>query len=102
MDAEAFVKVKILYFGSVRAAIGKSEEYMEIAPDITVHRLLEKLAGIYGEGLREEIFDGDGASLRDDLMITLNEAVIAREKLAGTGLKQGDNLALYPIFPGGG
>jgi len=81
---------------------GKNEEEAEITSGMTAVQLLQKLAGMYETGFREEIFEEDGKSFRDDLMLTLNEAILAHESAAGTVLKQSDVLALYPIFPGGG
>jgi len=93
-------KVHIQYFGTIRAAAQKSED--RIAGDTTVLQLLQKLAGDYGDGFREEVLAGDGDKIRDDITVTINGTIISHEVVDGVHLRPGDSLALLPLFPGGG
>ena len=100
---EAVPKIHIRFFGAIRAVIEKSDDELDYSPDTTVSGLLCLLSDKYGKALRDELFDGIGSNLlREDLMITVNETIINREKATGTIIKPGDTIALYPTFPGGG
>ena len=96
-------KVLLRFFGSIRAAAGKSNDELSIPSDTTVYGLIITVSDIYGVKMRDELLDEKSPDgLRDDLMITVNDAIINHEKGAGTRINQGDNVALYPMFPGGG
>ena len=97
-----FPKVKVQYFGSIRAAAIKPEEEVGCAPNTSVYQLLQKLTGIYGEGFRGELFEESGEGFRRDLMVMLNGTIIERTSAANINLKGGDVLALFPLFLGGG
>ena len=94
-------KIKVQYFGSVRAAVLKSEEDVGVGLNITAYQLLQKLADDYGENFREEIFEKK-TNLREDVTVTVNGKIIAHTEIAQTNLKPGDTVALFPTFPGGG
>ena len=96
------IEIQIQYFGSIRAAAKKSEEKTEFAADTTIYHLLQKLASLYDDNFRGEIFDKDGEELRDDLMVTLNRVIVSHADALEIKLNSGDALALFPIFPGGG
>jgi len=97
------ITVRVKYFASIREAAGNTEESHDLISGSVVHDLLNKVAILYGDKMRGEIFDGKAVNgLRDDIMITLNEAIINHIKTTETTLDHGDVLALFPIFPGGG
>jgi len=99
----AVPSIHVRFFGAIRAVIEKNDDELAYTPDATVSGLLCLLSDKYGKALRDELFEGiDADLLRDDLMITVNETIISREKASGTTIKPGDTIALYPTFPGGG
>jgi len=93
--------VKIRFFGSIRVAAKKHSDDLGLTSDTTVHGLLRELSDIYGEDLRAELFDVSG-ELRDDLMVTVNDAIINHKNAAEIKLNPGNAVALLPTFPGGG
>jgi len=93
--------VKIRFFGSIRVAVEKSSDDLDLFPDTTVYGLLRELSDIYGEDLHSELFD-DSGGLREDLMVTVNEAIVSHENAGEIRLNPGDTVALFPTFPGGG
>ena len=96
-------KIHIRFFGAIRVVASKTETEIDFIPDTTVSELLRLLSDKYGSVLRDELFDEKGSNgLRDDLMITVNDAIINHEKASETEIKPGDAIALYPTFPGGG
>ena len=101
--SEAVSKVRVKFFGSIGAAAGKSGDEVELSPDTTLCGLLRGLADAYGESLGEELFDENGLSgLRDDVMVTLGGVIVNHANAAQINLKPGDEIALFPVFPGGG
>lgn len=101
-NSDATTKIQIQYFGSIRVAVQKAEEEAELTAMVTVRQLLRRLVVMYGDALRAEIFEEGSESLRDDLMLTLNGAVLNHANAGDTVLSPGDKVALFPIFPGGG
>ena len=93
----------IRYFGTIREAAGKSDEEWSLFPDSTVYNLLQAVSDVYGDKMRDELFDIKVPGvLRDDLMVSVNEAVVNNVKAVETAVRPGDVVALFPIFPGGG
>ena len=95
-------KVQIQYYGAIRAAAEKSGEDMEVPSDTTAYRLLQKLAAVYGEPFHDEIFQESDDKLRDDLTLSVNGTIVNHAAADKIMLKQGDAVAVFPIFPGGG
>jgi len=94
---------RIRYFGSIREAAGKIDEELNPLPNATVYSLLQAVSNTYGDKMRDELFDYRVPGVfRDDLMISVNEAVINHARAAETEVRPGDVVALFPIFPGGG
>jgi MoaD family protein len=95
-------KIKVQYFGSVRAVTKKSEEEVEISSDTAVCGLLQKLAFKYGEMFEGEVFQKDQDDLRSDLVISINGTLTEHAKVVKKKINDGDIISLFPIFPGGG
>ena len=96
-------KVPVKLFGSIRAAAGESGCEISILPGATVYDLMKAISGIYGEKMSDELLDSKASTgLREDLMITVNEATINHKNASAVAIKAGDNVALYPMFLGGG
>jgi len=101
--AETIPKIQVRFFGAIRVVVKRVDDVLDYIPDTTVTGLLYLLSDKYGKALRDELLDEKGAGgLRDDLMITVNDAIINHEKASETVLKPGDIIAVYPTFPGGG
>jgi len=97
------ITVHVKYFANIREVAGISNDSLDLVSGSTVYDLLYMITELYGDEMGEEIFDNKNASgLRDDMMLTINEAIINHMKSAETMLKPGDVVALFPIFPGGG
>ena len=89
------------FFGSIGEAAGKSRDETKLRPGATVRGLLNELTDACGESFREELF-GESDGLRDDVTVTVNGAIIKHGDIDKIGLKPGDVIAFFPIFPGGG
>jgi molybdopterin converting factor small subunit len=103
VHAEDTPKIHIRFFGSIRVSANMISDDIVFIPDTTVYGLMLLLSDIYGKALHDELLDEKGSGgLRDDLMVTLNEAIINHEKAAEVVISPGDIVALYPTFLGGG
>ncbi len=96
------MKVKVEYLGEVKVIVSKKEEEWGISPETTVKELMRELSNTYGDRFDKEVFQDDGETPRDDLIIAINGTAIRRLDFMQTKLKQGDIVTLFPIFPGGG
>ena len=97
------ITVQVKYYAAIREVAEKTDESLELISGSVAYDLLCKVAGLYGDKMQAEIFDDKNANgLRDDMMVTLNEAILNHAKSKETILNPGDVLALFPIFPGGG
>jgi len=95
-------KVTVQFFGSVRAAAGRSDAEIDIPSDYGVYELLQLLADAYGDAFKTEVFLQDGDSLREDVTVSINGVITERTKVKSVKLETGAVIALFPIFPGGG
>lgn len=100
---EAAVKVHIRFFGSIRVAAKKSEDELVYIPNTTVYNLMQTLSNIFGGIMSDELLDEKSPDgLREDLMITQNEVIINHKNAHEIKINQGDTIALFPTFLGGG
>jgi len=96
-------KVRIRLFGVIAEAAGRKEDEVEILPGTTVHGLLQRLAKTYGESFRSEVLDENNTGgLRDDVMLTVNGAIIDHKDINDMIVTSDANVALFSVFPGGG
>ena len=101
-DTARKLKVTVLLFGSIRAAVGKGCVEIEIASDCGFYGLLRILSSIHGNEFQDEIFQQTGDNLRDDLIVSINGLIVGHSKLKGLQLHDGAAIALSPNFSGGG
>ena len=96
------MRIRIRYIGPIRLKLGKKEEELEIPSETTLKEFLDKLTDMYGILFKEEIFEPDGKTIKDGLVVTVNG--IAMNQLNGVKslLKEGDIISLLPFFAGGG
>jgi MoaD family protein len=91
--------VTLRYFASVREALGRREEKVEVKAK-TVQGVLEWLAKTYGPQLTPQVFDSAGR-LREEYRVLLNGALCPREKLAAKKVADGDEIVIMPPVAGG-
>jgi len=93
--------VRVRFFGPFGETARKSGDETALSPEEDLFSFLKDLAGDNGERFRDELFNVSG-ELREDVMITVNDAIVKHEYAAETKLKQGDVVTLFPVFIGGG
>ena len=93
--------MQVKFFGDIGVAAKRTADEVPLLPDATVYNIMTGLADAYGESFRYEIFDAS-CSLRDDVTVAVNAAMIDRERITDINLNPGDVVSFFPIFPGGG
>jgi len=101
MKEPAVFRVQIKLYGAFGEFAKRSLDEAELSQETTVYGLLSDLAKAYGESFRDELFDSVD-KIKDDVMVTVNEAIIDRGNSDAISLEPGDVVALLPIFHGGG
>ena len=95
--------IQLRFFGSIRVAAQKISEEWEHIPGTTVYSLMQALSGAFGQSMRDELLDDNApGGLREDLMVTVNEAIISKKDAGVIMVDAGDSVSLFPMFPGGG
>ncbi|MBX5320757.1 MAG: MoaD family protein [Candidatus Bathyarchaeota archaeon] len=97
------MKVSVRFFTTLREMIGKREETLDF-PDseqITVARVLGKLAERYGKGFVEYVYDSKTGDVKGFLQFLINGRSAATLKGLETELADGDVLAIIPPVGGG-
>ena len=96
------MRVKVKYIGPARVMLKKKEEDVEVSLKTTLSELLDKLANVYGEGFRNEVFEDDGKEVSKGLVVTVNGIAIGQLDGIQTKLREGDVVTLLPFLAGGG
>lgn len=96
------MRLKIRYAGPVASTLKRREEIVDMDAGSTLRDLLEKLVDSHGKWLKDEVLDDDTKQIRDGALVVVNGISVARLEGLNTQLKEGDNVALLPWFPGGG
>lgn len=96
------MKVIVQYLGPIRSLLNKKEDEVDVSLRTTIYDLLKKLSAAHGKLFEGEIFEDDGKTLREGIIVTVNGWGIGRLEGLGTRLKVGDVVALLPLFAGGG
>ena len=96
------MKVTIKYLGQISAVLNKREEEIDVSSKTTVYDLLKKLAIRYGKVFEGEIFEEEGKTVREGLIVTVNGRAIGQLQGAKTMLNVKDSVTLLPLFTGGG
>jgi len=95
------LKVRVQYLGYIRNMLRKEEDEFELADDTLLSDLLNKLAGIYGEAFRREVFEPGLRDVKTGFAVAVNG--ILMEQLGGvdTRLNDRDNVILMTLMSGG-
>ena len=81
------MKIRVLYFATLRDMVGEQEGWVEVLEGATVTDLVAEIAGVYPRFWEME----------PSLMISVNQEYAERD----TTLKEGDEVAFIPPVSGG-
>jgi molybdopterin synthase sulfur carrier subunit len=88
--------LNIQYFASIREALNRSEEELELPRDVkSVQALIDYL--VSGNPHFEAVFTGSGDSKDGKILVAVNHTIVDRGHL----LSQNDEVAFFPPMTGG-
>jgi len=95
------MKVRVHYLGYIKNMLDKKDDELDIREGATLSELLDKLAGLYGQPFKKEVFEPGLKDLKTGFVATVNG--ILMDQLGGvqTRLKEGDNIILMSLMSGG-
>lgn len=95
------MKVKVRYLGYIGNMLRKREDKFELSEDASLSELLNKLAGIYGEAFRREVFEPGLKDVKTGFVVTVNGILMGQLRGVDTKLSEGDNVILMTLMSGG-
>jgi molybdopterin converting factor small subunit len=95
------LKVKIRYLGYIGNLLRKRDDEFEFSEDASLSELLNKLAGIYGEAFRREVFESGLTDVKTGFVVTVNGVLMGQLRGVDTKLSEGDNVILMTLVSGG-
>jgi MoaD family protein len=95
------MKVKVHYLGYIKNMLEKKDEELDIREGAPLSELLEKLAGIYGQPFKKEVFEPGLKDLETGFAVTVNGIFMDQLNGVETKLKEGDNIILMSLMSGG-
>jgi len=95
------MKVKVHYLGYIKNLLEKKDEELVIREGATLSELLDKLAGLYGQPFKKEVFERGLRDLKTGFVVTVNGILMGQLNGVETRLKEGDNIILMSLMSGG-
>jgi len=95
------LKVKVRYLGYIGNLLRKRDDEFEFSEDASLSELLNKLAGIYGEAFRREVFEPGLTDVKTGFVVTVNGVLMGQLRGVNTKLSEGDNVILMTLVSGG-
>ena len=95
------MKVKVRYLGYIGNVLRKREDKFELSEDASLSELLNKLAGIYCEAFRREVFEPGLKDVKTGFVVTVNGILMGQLRGVDTKLSEGDNVILMTLMSGG-
>jgi MoaD family protein len=95
------MRVKVKFLSTMKQIAGKDYGIITLGEKATVADLLKLVSMTYNGNLATLLFEDDKVSIRNDLLVLVNDAEINVLKGDKTALSEGDEVALMPIAHGG-
>jgi len=95
------MKVRVHYLGYIKNMLDKKEEEFSIREGASLSELLDRLAGVYGQPFKKEVFEPGLKDLKTGFVVTVNGILMDQLNGVETKLKKGDNIILMSLMSGG-
>jgi len=95
------MKVKVHYLGYIKNMLGRKEEEFELQKGTSLSDLLNRLARIYGEPFKKEVFEPGLRDVKMGFVVTVNGILMGQLGGVETKLNDGDNVILMSLMSGG-
>jgi len=91
----------VQYLGFIKNMLKKGEDEFELSEGASLSDLLNKLAGIYGEAFRKEVYEPGLKDVKTGFVVTVNGVLTDQLRGVDTRLNEGDNVILMTLMSGG-
>ena len=95
------MKIRVHYLGYIKNMLEKKDEELDIREDASLSELLDKLAGLYGQPFKKEVFEPGLKDLKTGFVATVNGILMDQLNGVQTRLKEGDSIILMSLMSGG-
>jgi molybdopterin converting factor small subunit len=95
------MKVRVHYLGFIKNMLKKKEEEFELGDGALLSDLLNKIAGIYGEPFKKEVYEPGLKDVKTGFVVTVNGVLTGQLQGVDTRLKEGDGVILMTLMSGG-
>jgi len=96
------MRIQINYFGHFRMKFHKRSENIQMSKNANLYDLLLFLIERYGEIFKIYVFDPSDTSIKNDVLLNINDTPSSQLKGLKTKLNNADEIAFMPLFSGGG
>jgi len=95
------MKIKVHYLGYIKNMLEQKEEEFELEKGASLSELLSRLAGIYGDPFKKEVFEPGLKDVKMGFVVTVNGVLMGQLDGVETKLNEGDNVILMSLMSGG-
>jgi MoaD family protein len=96
-----YKRVRLRFLSTMKELVGKNDTSLEVDVQATVEDLLRILLSKYDNSMTSLLFEEDKKSVRNDILILINDVDINILDGLKTFLSEDDEVALIPIAHGG-
>ncbi len=95
------MKVKVQFLGFIKNLINRSQEEFELEEGALLSELLDRLAEIYGNPFRKEVYEAGLRDVKTGFVVTVNGVLMGQLSGVNTRLNNGDYVILMSLMSGG-
>jgi MoaD family protein len=94
-------RIRLRFLSTMKELVEKNYESLEVDAHATVEDLLRELSMRYNNSVVNLVFQEDKKSIRNDILILVNDVDISALDGLETLLSENDEVALIPVAHGG-
>jgi molybdopterin synthase sulfur carrier subunit len=94
-------RIRLRFLSTMRHIVGENEKVIELSKEATVGDLLRLILTTYSEKVSTLLFEEDNKSVRNDILILINDVDMDVLEGVDTVLSEEDEVTLMPIAHGG-
>ena len=94
-------RIRLRFLSTMRHIVGENEKVIEISKEATIGDLLRLILTTYGKKMTTFLFEEDNKSVRNDILILINDVDMDVLEGLDTVLSEEDEVTLMPIAHGG-
>lgn len=94
-------RIRLRFLSTMRHIVGENEKVIEISKEATVGDLLRLILTTYDKKITTFLFEEDNKSVRNDILILINDVDMGVLEGLDTVLSEKDEVTLMPIAHGG-